>query len=314
MKIFRKLESKDVLVPGDVPKTMRNEYIQNFLTLTHNTGHLMLFAGDQKIEHLNDDFYGQSSLGPIAKDDSVPHHLFNIASKARIGVFAAQYGLISRYGPLFPTIPYLVKINSKTHLVKKDQQDPFSSQLVTVQQVIDMKKNSGLNIMAVGYTLYLGSEFEHKMLKEAQQVCIDAHKNGLLVVFWIYPRGKAVLDEKDPHLIAGATGTACALGADFVKVNYPSKEGELSEDIFKEAVLAAGACNVVCAGGSSTDATKFLTRLHKQIHISGASGNATGRNIHQKPLDEAVRMCNAISAITIDGKNVEEAVQIYNRT
>ena len=47
-----------------------------------------------------------------------------------------------------------------------------------------------------------------------------------------------------------------------------------------------------------------------QINISGCRGNATGRNIHQKPLDEAVRLANAISAITIDGKSVEEAVKV----
>jgi fructose-bisphosphate aldolase/6-deoxy-5-ketofructose 1-phosphate synthase len=41
------------------------------------------------------------------------------------------------------------------------------------------------------------------------------------------------------------------------------------------------------------------------------SGNATGRNIHQKSFEEAVRMCNAISAITIHDKSVEEAVKIY---
>ena len=55
----------------------------------------------------------------------------------------------------------------------------------------------------------------------------------------------------------------------------------------------------------------FLQRLHDQIFISKASGNATGRNIHQKSLEEAVNMCNAIYAITVDGKGVEEALEIY---
>jgi fructose-bisphosphate aldolase/6-deoxy-5-ketofructose 1-phosphate synthase len=54
-----------------------------------------------------------------------------------------------------------------------------------------------------------------------------------------------------------------------------------------------------------------LRKLHDQIHISGAMGSATGRNIHQKPLAEAIRMCNAIYAVTIDGATVEEALKIY---
>jgi len=52
------------------------------------------------------------------------------------------------------------------------------------------------------------------------------------------------------------------------------------------------------------------TRLQDQIHVSGASGNATGRNIHQKCLREAIRMCNAIYAITADEKTVDEAMKI----
>jgi len=55
----------------------------------------------------------------------------------------------------------------------------------------------------------------------------------------------------------------------------------------------------------------FLQDLHDQIFVSGASGNATGRNIHQKPLLEAVRMCNAISAITLRGWSVDQAMSVY---
>jgi fructose-bisphosphate aldolase/6-deoxy-5-ketofructose 1-phosphate synthase len=150
------------------------------------------------------------------------------------------------------------------------------------------------------------------MLQQAAQLVADAHRHGLLSVLWIYPRGKDVPDEKDPHLIAGACGVALTLGSDFVKVNYPKAEGQDSAEIFKEAVTAAGRTRVVAAGGSSTDAEAFLKRLHDQIHVSGAQGNATGRNIHQKPLDEAVRMCDAISAITLADLSVEEALHIYH--
>ena len=55
----------------------------------------------------------------------------------------------------------------------------------------------------------------------------------------------------------------------------------------------------------------FLQRLHDQVHISGAVGNATGRNVHQKSLDEAVRFCNAVYAVTVDDATAEEAMRIY---
>ncbi len=301
------INKEDVIVPLDVPKAMHETYINNYMEMTRGTGRLMLFAGDQKVEHLNDDFYGEG----VPEDDADPEHLFRIASRAKIGIFASQLGLIARYGMDYRDVPYLVKINSKTNLIETEQADPFSNLWYDVDQVVEFKENSGLNILGVGYTIYLGSEFEAEMLVQAAQVIYDAHKHGMLSVLWIYPRGTAVKDEKDPHLIAGATGVGACLGTDFVKVNYPKKEGAKSAEIFKEAIKAAGRTRVVCAGGTSDEAEAFLKKLHDQIHVSGAQGNATGRNIHQKPLDEAVRMCNAVYAITVEDSSVEDALNIY---
>lgn len=298
----------DIVIPADVPKNAEATYKANYKLITGGSGRLMLFAGDQKTEHLNDDFYGAD----IHPDDADPEHMFRIASKSRVGVFASQLGLIARYGKSYPNVPYLVKMNSKTHLVKTDQKDPLSTQLWTVQQVVDLRDSSKLKIAAVGYTIYLGSEYEGVMLSQAAQIINEAHKHGLVVVLWIYPRGKAVKNEKDAHLIAGAAGTAATLGADFVKVNPPKEEGKDSAVLLKEAAKAAGRTKLVCAGGSSTSAEKFLSQLYAQIHTGGASGNATGRNIHQKSLDEAIRMCNAISAITMDNADVAAALRIYN--
>ena len=173
-------------------------------------------------------------------------------------------------------------------------------------------RDNGLKIVAVGYTVYLGSEYESEQMREAAQACMQAHRNGLLAVLWIYPRGAAVPKEQDPHLIAGATGLGATLGADFCKVNYPKPEdGRTPAEAFKEAVQAAGRTRVITAGGGSTDVRKFLQTLHDQIFISGAYGSATGRNIHQKPLTEAVRMTDAISAITYGGMSVDDAMSVY---
>jgi fructose-bisphosphate aldolase/6-deoxy-5-ketofructose 1-phosphate synthase len=298
-------------IPADVPSTQRGRYEQNFNLITRGTGRLMLFAGDQKVEHLNDDFYGSLSDGtPIHQDDADPEHLFRIACDGVIGCFATQFGLIARYGRDYPTIPYLVKLNSKSHLIKTSQRDPRSLAWVGVEDALTLQE-AGLNVVGIGFTVYLGSEFESEQMVEAAQACMRAHRNGLIAVLWIYPRGAAVPEEQHPHIIAGATGLGATLGADFVKVNYPKvKEGSPAE-AFKEAVRAAGRTRVITAGGSSTDERKFLQTLHDQIFISGAYGSATGRNIHQKPLDAAVRMTNAISAITYGGRGVDEAMAVY---
>jgi class I fructose-bisphosphate aldolase len=141
------------------------------------------------------------------------------------------------------------------------------------------------------------------------------------VVFWIYPRGKSLLRregdrivnlEKHPRVISGAAGVGAALGADFVKVNPPDAvDGKSSEEWLRVATEAAGETRVLCAGGSSKPAEAFLQQLYDQIHIGGAAGNATGRNIHQRPLDEAVRFCHAIAAITYGDRTVDFAVRVY---
>ncbi len=214
----------------------------------------------------------------------------------------------------YPEINYLVKMNSKTHLVKTSQDDPYSPQLYDIQAVLDLRDN-GVNVVGIGYTIYLGSEYESTMMTEAGQLIADAHANGLLVVLWIYPRGKAVADEKDAHLIAGAAGTAACLGADFVKCNPPKGDDiATSAEKLVEASKASGRTGLVCAGGSTVDATTFLTQLYDQIHVGGAVGNATGRNLHQRPLDEAVRLTKAISAITIGDYEVDRALAVFNGT
>jgi fructose-bisphosphate aldolase / 6-deoxy-5-ketofructose 1-phosphate synthase len=299
--------STTIKAPLDVPQEMRTEYVKNLFDITRGSGRLMLFAGDQKIEHLNDDFYGPG----ISPEDNDPEHLFRIASSAEIGCFATQMGLIARYGEDYPHVNYLVKLNSKTNVVKTEQAEPLSSALYSVAQVDEFRQHSGLRIPAVGYTIYAGSGREAQMLREAAQMIYDAHKRGIIAIVWIYPRGVAVKDEYDPHLIAGAAGLGCALGADFVKLNYPKQDGVESKEAFKEAVQAAGRCKVLCAGGSSVDVKLFLERLWGQVFVSGAGGNATGRNIHQKRLKEAIKMCNSITAIVVNGVDIAEALDIY---
>lgn len=305
-----KITRDQVRVPADVMADARDTYVENYLKATRGTGRLMLFACDQKIEHLNKDFYGEG----VDPADLDPEHLFQIGSQGVCGVLAGQRGLIARYAPDYPEINYLVKMNSKTNLVKTKQEDPYSPQLHDLEAVLAMREN-GVNIVGLGYTIYLGSEYESTMLAEAGELIAQAHANGLLVVLWIYPRGKAVEAEKDPDLIAGAAGVALCLGADFVKVNPPKPAGDdkrTSAEALKVASAAAGRTGLVCAGGSTVDAETFLTQLHEQIHVGGADGNATGRNIHQRSLDEAVRLTKAISAITLADYSVADALAVFN--
>ena len=293
-------------LPVDVPKEREGIFLENFEKTTGGSGRLMLFAGDQKVEHLNNDFYGPD----IPEEDNDPEHMFKIASRADIGVFATQFGLIGRYGRDYRDIPYLVKLNSKTNLVPYTDKDPYSQQWLEVADVVALKERGGLDIRGVGYTVYLGGEHEHAMFREAARIVHEAHEHGMLAVLWIYPKGPYVKDEHDPHLIAGAAGVGACLGADFVKLKVPYVNGRFDPTLLREATTAAGRTGVLCEGGGKIDETEFLAQLHEQIHIGRSRGNGTGRNIHQRPLEEAVKMADAIYAITSKNASVEDALNI----
>jgi len=298
----------DKFLPADVPAKREKLFLKNFKKATGGSGRLMLFAGDQKVEHLNNDFFGEN----IPLEDNDPEHLFKIASKAKIGVFATQFGLISKYARSYKDIPYLVKLNAKTNLIPYSDKDPYSKEWLSVQDIVDFKKESGLDILGVGYTVYLGSEYEREMLREAANIVHQAHLNGLIAVLWIYPKGNYVKDEHDAHLIAGAAGVGASLGADFAKLKVPYKDGKFVPELLKEVTGAAGRTGVLCEGGSKIDEKAFLQELYEQIHIGKSRGNGTGRNIHQRELKEAIKMANAIYAVTVENKSVEEAIKIIN--
>ena len=299
------MKNLQIYLPADVPSKKEKEFLKNFKKATGGSGRLMLFAGDQKVEHLNNDFYGKG----IPMEDNNPEHLFKIASKANIGVFATQFGLISRYARSYKDIPYLVKLNAKTNLIPYSDKDPYSKEWLSVDDIVEFKKESKLDILGVGYTVYLGSEYEREMFREAANIVHKAHKNGLLAVLWIYPKGNYVKDEHDAHLIAGAAGVGTALGADFVKLKVPYKKGRFEPKLLREVTTAAGRTGVLCEGGNKIDEKAFLKELYEQIHIGKSRGNGTGRNIHQREFKEAVKMANAIYAITVKNATVKEALK-----
>jgi len=281
----------NVTIPSDVPTKSHKEFIKNYQAIIGPSGNLLLFAADQKIEHLNADFYGPG----IALEAQTPEHLFNIATNSNINAMATHLGLIARYGKKYPDVNYIIKLNGKTNLPKGD--DPISSLLWTVEDAIDFKKSSKLNIRGVGFTLYLGSEYEAEMLSDAAQSIFEAHQHGLVTILWCYIRSKEISNEQDPALIAGAAGVAATLGADFVKIKPPKPTETINySDALKIACKAAGNTKVICSGGKKVNEQELLHRISEQIQ-AGTSGCAIGRNIFQRPLSEAAELVKSLSTI-----------------
>ncbi|MDR3550122.1 MAG: hypothetical protein P4L31_01815 [Candidatus Babeliales bacterium] len=295
-------------IPADVPQALQKEFCKNYTTITKHKNRLFMLAYDQKMEHLNKDFYGPD----ISPDALHPEHIFKIADSGTIGALATNLGLIARYGKQYPNIPYIAKLNGKTDLLSTKQQDPLSTQLWSVDDAIALKNNSAINICGVGFTIYLGSMHEQEMLAQAAQVVSKAHKNGLIAILWIYLRGAHIPRDQDPMITSGLGGLAATLGADFVKIKPPlDGDGKTSVQWLSIASQAAGNTHIICAGGSKTDPEQFLNLLHQHIHQGHIAGCATGRNVFQQALPQAIAMTNAISAIVYKDKNVADAYKIY---
>ena len=86
------LEMVKYNVPADVPDELIDTFIDNMDAATAGTGRMNLFACDQKIEHLNDDFYDVGKKIPLSSNN--PAHLFEIGNQCHqegtIGVLAGQ--------------------------------------------------------------------------------------------------------------------------------------------------------------------------------------------------------------------------------
>lgn len=222
-------------------------------------GKILLLAYDQGIEHGPTDF----------NDKNVdPNYIIDIAAGGGYTGLVLQKGIAEKYYDKIKRekIPLVLKLNGKTSLV---QGDPISRQLATVEEAID------LGAAAVGYTIYIGSGHEEEMLAEASRIQSEAHKKGLPLILWIYPRGAGVKDIKKSDLMAYATRVALSIGADVVKI-HPT--GTMKD--FNWAVKSAGKVRVIAAGGSKVDEKKLLKTIAGYME-NGGNGMAIGRNVWQ---------------------------------
>lgn len=213
--------------------------------------------------------------GPVdLKGKSIdPKYILDLAVQAGYNAIVLQKGVAEKYYPAYrEKIPLIVKLNGKTRLVSGE---PISSQVCSVAEAVE------LGAAAVGYTVYLGSEHEAKMLKEFGRIEEEADRHNLAVIGWMYPRGKGVKDDDSPEMTAYAARIGLELGADLVKIKYCG-----SKECFARAVQAAGKTKVVLSGGPKVSDEEFL-EVVRNIMAAGAIGLAVGRNVWQRenPLD-----------------------------
>jgi len=228
-------------------------------------GKAMFLAYDHGLEHGPSDFNDK---------DADPNYILDIAKKGKYNAVIFQKGIAEKYNDRRKKlkIPLIVKLNGKTNLYGGEA---VSRQICTVKEALK------LGAVAVGYTIYIGSKYETVMMKEFDAIEEEAHKAGIPVIAWVYPRGKGIGKKSEREIMAYAGRTGLEIGADIIKIKY---DGDF--DDLKWTVHVAGRAKVVVAGGTKSDEKNFLKQV-REIMKSGATGLAVGRNVWQskKPLE-----------------------------
>jgi class I fructose-bisphosphate aldolase len=222
-------------------------------------GRGIFLAYDQGLEHGPTDF----------NDKNVdPNYIIDIARRGKFSAVIFHSGIAEKYSEEIKKskVPLIVKLDGKTNLVEGE---PISKATCSVDEAVR------LGASGVGYTIYIGSEFEDEMLTEFGEIVEDAHAKGIPVVAWIYPRGSGVKGKNKRELMAYAARVGLELGADIVKVQSTGKK----EDV-EWAVESAGKCKLVIAGGKKKNEGD-LTKEIKDAMKVGCSGLAIGRNVWQ---------------------------------
>ncbi|MCX8187709.1 MAG: 2-amino-3,7-dideoxy-D-threo-hept-6-ulosonate synthase [Nitrososphaeria archaeon] len=160
---------------------------------------------------------------------------------------------------------------------------------------------------AVSLHINIGNKDEQSMLSKLGMVADECDEWGMPLIAMMYPRGENVKNPNDPEVIAHVARVGAELGADVVKVPMPSSNPD-------EIRLITGSCPVpvVAAGGPKMDDDVKVLELAHAVIEAGGAGVTFGRNIfqHERP-DVMVR---ALRAIIIDGRSIEEALEILRGT
>lgn len=262
-------------------------------------GTLLLLPLDQGLEHGPRDFFPNP-------DSADPDYQLRLVQEGGFSGIALQIGVAGKYlHPFAGRVPLVLKLNGKTEIPTDPQ--PLSPLLASVEDAVRLGAD------AIGYTLYVGSGRQADDFAQFRAVRQEAERYGMPIVVWAYPRGEAI-DAKGGRdslwAIDYAARVALEVGADVVKVNFPklSLEQDLrspkpyselafsEEEAISRVVASAGKALVLFSGGERVGDEELL-RKARQGMAAGATGLIFGRNIWQRPFNEALAISRQLAEL-----------------
>ncbi|MDP6157669.1 MAG: class I fructose-bisphosphate aldolase [Phycisphaerales bacterium] len=283
------------------------------------SGYLSILPVDQGVEH---SAAASFTPNPIYFD---PGSIVELAIEGGCNAVASTCGVLGSVARKYAhRIPFIVKINHNELLTSPNQFDQvmFGS--------IDEAWNMGA--VAVGATIYYGSEESRRQIVEIADAFAYAHERGMATVLWCYLRNNDFkVDGIDYHASADLTGQANHLGvtieADIIKqkqatnnrgyvaMNKHGSFGKYDERMYDSlcgdhpidlcrwqvANCYMGRVGLINSGGASGD-DDFAQAARTAVinKRAGGSGLISGRKAFQRPMGEGVQLLNTIQDVFLD--------------
>jgi fructose-bisphosphate aldolase, class I len=292
-----------------------------------NTGYLSILPIDQGIEHSAGASFAKN---PIYFD---PENIVKLAIEGGCNAVATTFGGLALMSRKYAhKIPFIVKINHNELLTYPNKHDQIMFGSV--------EDAWNLGAVAVGATIYFGSDNSTRQIMEVAEAFERARDLGMATILWCYIRNNAFkTGGKDYHLAADLTGQANHLGvtiqADIIKQKLPeltggykalntggSSYGKLDEKIYTELssehpidltryqVLNCynGRAGLISSGGESKGASDMADAVRTAVinKRAGGMGLISGRKSFQRPMKEGIEILNAIQDVYLD-KSVDVA-------
>jgi len=277
------------------------------------TGYLSILPVDQGIEHSAGASFAKN---PIYFD---PANIVELAIEGGCNAVASTFGVLGSVARKYAhKIPFLLKINHNEFLTYPNGYDQIM--FASVEQAREM------GCVAVGATIYFGSEESKRQIQEVAAAFEMAHELGMATVLWCYLRNPAFSTaDEDFHTATDLTGQANHLGvtieADIIKQKAPDttapgfgtlKFGKSDPRMYSKLMTEhpidmaryqvahcyMGRQPLINSGGASGE-----NDLHDAVYTAvvnkraGGAGLISGRKAFQRPMKDGVALLGAIQDV-----------------
>lgn len=282
------------------------------------TGYLSILPVDQGIEHSAGASFAPN---PMYFD---PENIVKLAIESGCNAVASTFGVLASVSRKYAhKIPFIVKINHNEFLTYPNKYDQIM--FGSVRDAWNM------GAVAVGATIYFGSEESSRQIQEVSAAFEYAHELGMATILWCYTRNSAFkTPEKDYHVSADLTGQANHIGvtiqADIIKQKLPENNGgynalkfgkthkyvyeKLTTDHpidltrYQVANCYMGRAGLINSGGASSGQSDLKEAVITAVvnKRAGGMGLILGRKAFQKPLKEGIQIINAVQDVYLSKK------------